>query len=303
MRSSPRPINRRSRASGGEPPPFPHPVQAVRDGLQIEPEFQARGGERRPAVVGEGAAHRGRSSPAPLRPRSVAALQRPLDRADAARFGLSATLGVAVGLEHRVRRLAQEVELAEPGGTPGNDSPRRGAPRLPSLTSPARQRPRPRPPRRATVEVHAPTGQQLRASSTSPERQSRTTQSTSCPDVGLLPSRARRRRAGPSSTRRRAPRAGQVGGQEFVVAVEQGLVTLRSAISTPRPPTSRGSRDAAVVAVAHRPNQGDHVQPIRAAAAPGRPPPPAGKGHGSERSPAPRSGGSAGAAAPRRTGS
>ena len=101
-----------------------------------------------------------------------------------------------------------------------------------------------------------------------------------------------------------APRAGQAGGQEFVVAVEQ---VGHAALGDLHPAPAQGGvdlRHAAVLAVAQHARPG-RSRPGRthAAAAPARPPPPAGKGHGSAGNPAPRSGGSAAAAAPRPTGS
>ena len=69
-------------------------------------QFQASRIERRPAVVGEGAAHREAVVADGLR-RGVGALfQRPFDRPHAPHVFLQVGFGVAVGLEDRPRRLA-----------------------------------------------------------------------------------------------------------------------------------------------------------------------------------------------------
>jgi hypothetical protein len=68
---------------------------------------QPRGGERWPAVIGEGAADRGAVAAHRLGFRIVASFDRALDRPDATHLLLQYRLGVAVGFEDRQGGLAQ----------------------------------------------------------------------------------------------------------------------------------------------------------------------------------------------------
>ena len=82
-------------------------------------ELETRGGQGRPAVVGDRAAHRGAVAAHRLGLGVVAAHRRALDRPHAADPLLELLPGVAVGLEDRQGRLAQVVELAELVGYSG----------------------------------------------------------------------------------------------------------------------------------------------------------------------------------------
>jgi hypothetical protein len=90
-----------------------HPIQAVGHLLQLLLQFEARGGKRCPAVIGDRAAHGRTIALHDGRFRIVPLLHGPFDPADAAHLLLELFLGMPVGLEDRMRRLAQEMELAQ----------------------------------------------------------------------------------------------------------------------------------------------------------------------------------------------
>jgi len=125
---------------GEEQPPFAPPGRAetrsvcgwaAGDLVQPRLELEARGGERRPAVIGNGAAHRAVAAHH-LRLGVAAALDGALDRTHAPYLLFQSLLGMTVGLEHRQRCLAQEVKLAQlvrhPGQGPCHCPPDRGLP-------------------------------------------------------------------------------------------------------------------------------------------------------------------------------
>ena len=92
---------------------FLNPVEARHHRLQPPFEDQPRSRQRRPAVVGQGATHRGAVTVYRLGLRVVTALDLALDRPHPADALLQFLLGVAVGLEDRLGCLAEVVEVAE----------------------------------------------------------------------------------------------------------------------------------------------------------------------------------------------
>src|SRR5512135_393469 len=90
-------------------PFFLDPVEARHHRLQPPFEDQPRSRQRRPAVVGQGATHRGAVTLNRLGLRVVTALDLALDRPHPADALLQFLLGVAVGLEDRLGCLAEVV--------------------------------------------------------------------------------------------------------------------------------------------------------------------------------------------------
>src|SRR5262249_24888196 len=76
---------------------------------------EARGRQRRPAVVGQGAAHRGAVAARHLRGRVVTPFDLPPDDAHAADALLELLLGVAVGLVGGPGRLPRGAAVGPPG--------------------------------------------------------------------------------------------------------------------------------------------------------------------------------------------
>src|SRR3954453_18466017 len=120
-----------------------------------------------------------------------------------------------VRLEDRVSRLAQKVKVAELVRHAGKSLLHGPADRGLPIADHARDLPAPAPPpppppprapaRRGGGGPAAVPDSKLRASKTSPERQSRTTQSTSWPTSGCKPSIARITRPWPASSPRSLP--------------------------------------------------------------------------------------------------
>src|SRR5947209_6225011 len=94
-------------------PLFLDPVEAPHHRLQPPLQHQPRGRQRRPAVVGQGAAHRGAVALNRSRLQVVTALDLALDRPHPADPLLQLLLGVPIGLVDRLGRLAEVVEVAE----------------------------------------------------------------------------------------------------------------------------------------------------------------------------------------------
>src|SRR5262249_6931862 len=102
--------------SGSVPPAAPlslDPVEARYHRFESPLEDQTRGRQRRPAVIGQGAAHGGAVAPHHLRLRVVAALDLPLHPPRAADLLLQLLLGAAIGLEDRLGCLTKVMEVAE----------------------------------------------------------------------------------------------------------------------------------------------------------------------------------------------
>jgi hypothetical protein len=83
------------------------------NGLQPVTQGEPRRVQRRPAGVGQGAAHGQTIAPHRLCLGISPAFQAALDRADTAHPFLEFRLGVPVGLRERARGFAQVMELAE----------------------------------------------------------------------------------------------------------------------------------------------------------------------------------------------
>ena len=200
----------RSRASSRREPPFARrPPQARGDRRQPAVQLQPRRLQRRPPVVGQRAAHRravpadhlGLGSSRPSTARSIG--RTPAD------LLLQLLLGVPVGLVDRPGRLPQVVELAQLVRHPRQHLGHRLADRVLAVGDDPGDRHRARgaaPRAAARPGPAAGADSRLLASRISPERQSRTTHSTSCPTSGCRPSMARITRPCPASTRSAAGR-------------------------------------------------------------------------------------------------
>src|SRR5215218_1646340 len=90
-----------------------HPVQAAGYRLQPLLQFEPRGGERRPSVIGDRAADSRTISLNQCGLGIIPLLHTTFDPADAAHLLLELLLGMPVRLEDGMSRLAQEMELAQ----------------------------------------------------------------------------------------------------------------------------------------------------------------------------------------------
>jgi hypothetical protein len=113
VRSRARLIIWRRRVSADGRPLLLDPIQAVGHPLKPLLQLQARGRQGRPAIIGDGAAHR-RAIALPNSRLGIGVLRHgSLDPADPAHLLPEFLLGMPVRLEDRVSRLTQEMKVAE----------------------------------------------------------------------------------------------------------------------------------------------------------------------------------------------
>src|SRR3954464_12388805 len=164
-----------------ELPLFLDPAEAGFDRLQAVVQPQARGLERWPAVVGQGAAHRRAVALHDLRLRVAPALDLALDRSDPAHHLLQLLLGVPVGLKDWQGGFAQVVEMAQLVRHVGPDLANGKPDRMLAVADHADDRnPNSSQFRRDLAQQTGEIGadSRARASRTSPDRHSRITHST-----------------------------------------------------------------------------------------------------------------------------
>ena len=169
-----------------------HSAQAGSDRRQPFLEFQPRGGQWWPAVIGQGGSHRHAVVTHDLRFLARLLRRLPFNRPDAADALFQLFFRMPIGFVDRFSRFTQVMEMAQLIGHPGQGSCHRLADRVLAIGDDSADGHRQS--RRTSVNNALRSSivaeRRLWATSTSPERQSRTTHNTSWPMSGWSPSMA-----------------------------------------------------------------------------------------------------------------